>query len=163
MAVSSQDLDWEREVKGHVVARNRRARFEYEVGDLLEVGLSLLGSEVKALREGHCKIEEAYVLVEKGQLYIRGLYIGPYKMASIQNHDPFRRRKLLAKKKEIERLAIAVERKGFSLLPLEIYFTRGLAKMSIALGKGKKSADKRETIKKRDVEREIASKLKGRG
>lgn len=83
-----------------IVAQNKKARFEYEIGDLLEVGISLVGSEVKALREGHCKVEEAYVLAEKGQLYIRGLYIGPYKMASIQNHEPFRKRKLLAKKKK---------------------------------------------------------------
>lgn len=146
-----------------MVAKNRRARFEYEILDVLEVGMSLLGSEVKALREGHCKVEEAYVLAEKGQLWIRGLYIGPYKMASIQNHDSFRKRCLLAKKKEIKSLAAGVDKKGLSIIPLELYFKGGLAKMAIALGRGKKVADKRETIKQRDATREIAKQFKNRG
>lgn len=147
-------------VSKEIIVKNRRASFDYEILEVLETGMALRGSEVKALRARHVRIEESYVLIEGGELYLRQLYIGPYEMANIQNHDPLRRRKLLARKREIASLAQQVERKGLTMVVLELYFKRGLAKALIAVGRGKKVADKRETIKKRDAEREIQRQMK---
>ncbi len=145
------------------VAQNRRARFEYEILDTFEAGLVLTGSEVKSLRNGRANITDAFGIVTNGELWLLNCHIPPYEQGGYSNHDPVRTRKLLLHRREIERLIGAVERQGQTLVPLELYFTpRGHAKVRLALAKGKKAHDKRETIKEREAQREIARALRAR-
>lgn len=138
------------------IARNKRARHDYELVDQWEAGIVLTGSEVKSLRGGRASLADAYGIVRDGQLFLLNCHIAPYDHGGYVNHDPTRTRKLLLHKAEIRRLIGAVERKGLTLVPLELYFIRGLAKVSIALGRGKKLHDKRDDERKRDAEREMA-------
>jgi SsrA-binding protein len=144
------------------IARNRRARHDYAIIDTYEAGLVLTGSEVKSLREGKANLSDAYGIVRNGEIYIINLHISVYERASYNNHEPTRTRKLLLHKREIGRLIGAIERQGLTLIPLELYFKRGIAKVSIALGKGKKQHDKREDAKARDADREIARAVRTR-
>lgn len=147
-----------------VVAENRKARFSYEITDTLEAGLVLTGTEVKSLREGQANIQESYASAEDGEIWLINSYIPEYFAGNRFNHEPRRRRKLLLSKREMSRLAQAVDREGMTMVPLKMYFNeRGLAKLQIAVGKGKKLHDKRETEKKRDWNREKARLLKERG
>jgi SsrA-binding protein len=143
-----------------LVAQNRKARFDYHVEEVLEVGLVLTGPEVKSLRAGKASLGEAFAKVKDGELYLLGAHITPYGHARPEGQDPVRERKLLAHKKEIKRLLGKVKEKGMSLVPLAIYFKGGRAKMELALARGKKSHDKREDIKKREQEREMRKALK---
>lgn len=146
------------------VAENRKARFAYEVQDTLEAGLALTGTEVKSLREGQANIQESYATVEGGELWLINSYVPEYSAGNRFNHEPRRRRKLLVSRRELARLAQAVEREGMTIVPLRLYFNeRGIAKLQIALARGKKLHDKRETVKKRDWSREKARLLKERG
>lgn len=138
------------------VARNKRARHDYHILDTWEAGLVLTGTEVKALREGKANIGDAYGVVRDGEVYLLNMHISPYERGGYANHDPQRTRKLLLHRKEIRRLIGAVEREGLTLVPLEVYFRKGIAKVALALGKGKKLHDKRETERRRDADREIA-------
>lgn len=138
------------------IARNKRARHDYEILDTWEVGIVLQGTEVKSLREGKANINDAYGIVRDGEVLLLNLHIAPYERGGWTNHEPTRTRKLLLHKREIRRLIGAVEREGLTLVPLELYFKRGIAKVTLALGKGKKLHDKRETARKRDAEREMA-------
>ncbi|MDQ2089855.1 SsrA-binding protein SmpB [Marimonas arenosa] len=134
-----------------VIAENRRARFDYAIEDDLECGIVLHGSEVKSLREGTANIAESYAHVDDGELWLVNSYIAPYEQAKMFPHDERRRRKLLVSKKELARLWNATQRKGMTLVPLVLYFNhRGIAKLKIGIGKGKKAHDKRETQAKRD-------------
>jgi SsrA-binding protein len=134
-----------------VAAHNRRARHNYEIGDTLEAGIVLTGSEVKSLREGRATIAESYAKAENGEIWLINAHIPEYKQAGPFNHEPTRPRKLLLKNREIAKLIGATERAGMSLVPLKLYFNnRGIAKLEIGLGKGKKHYDKRETEKNRD-------------
>ena len=134
-----------------VIAENRRARYDYALEDDLEVGIVLMGSEVKSLRTGQANIAESYVSVEDGELWLTNAYISRYEQAKTFGHEERRRRKLLASKKEVSRLWQAVSRQGMTVVPLVLYFNhKGLAKMKIALAKGKKTVDKRATEAKRD-------------
>ncbi len=134
-----------------VIAENRRARYDYALEDDLEVGVVLMGSEVKSLRTGQANIAESYVSVEDGELWLTNAYISPYAQAKTFGHEERRKRKLLASKKEVARLWQAVSRQGMTIVPLVLYFNhKGLAKMKIALAKGKKTVDKRATEAKRD-------------
>ena len=135
------------------IARNRRARHDYHILETWEAGLVLTGTEVKALREGKANIGDAYGIVKDGEVWLLNLHISPYERGGYANHQPDRTRKLLLHRKEIRRLIGAVERQGLTLIPLEIYFKRGVAKVALALGKGKKAHDKRETIKEREAAR----------
>ncbi|KFB10594.1 SsrA-binding protein SmpB [Nitratireductor basaltis] len=147
-----------------VVAENRKARFSYEITDTLEAGLVLTGTEVKSLREGQANIQESYASAEGGEIWLINSYIPEYFAGNRFNHEPRRRRKLLLSKREMSRLAQAVDREGMTMVPLKMYFNeRGLAKLQIAVGKGKKLHDKRETEKKRDWNREKARLLKEKG
>ncbi|MFN3892453.1 MAG: SsrA-binding protein SmpB [Beijerinckiaceae bacterium] len=148
-----------------IVADNRRARYEYEVGDTLEAGISLTGSEVKSLRTGKATIAESYVGVNrKGDVELINANIPEYLQANRMNHEPRRPRRLLLKAREIARLAQGVEREGMTIVPLKLYFNaKGRAKLEIALAKGKKLHDKRETEKQRDWGREKARLLRDRG
>lgn len=134
-----------------VAAHNRRARHNYEIGDTLEAGIVLTGSEVKSLREGRATIAESYAKAEHGEIWLINAHIPEYKQAGPFNHEPTRPRKLLLKNREIAKLIGATERAGMSLVPMKLYFNnRGVAKLEIGLGKGKKHYDKRETEKNRD-------------
>ncbi|RMD95027.1 MAG: SsrA-binding protein SmpB [Alphaproteobacteria bacterium] len=147
-----------------VVAENRRARHDYAIEDDLEVGIALQGSEVKALREGKANIAEAYATVEDGELWLVNSYIGPYEQAKTFGHEERRRRKLLAKKKEIARLWDATRRKGMTLVPLVLYFNhKGIAKLKLGIARGKKLHDKRETEARRDWNRQKQRLLRERG
>ena len=147
-----------------VVAENRRARHEYFIKDVIEAGLVLTGTEVKALREGKANIAESYASPEDGALWLINANIPVYSAGNRQNHEPKRSRKLLLHKKEIARLSQAVERKGFTLIPLRLYFNdRGLAKLEIGIGQGKKLHDKRATSKDRDWSRQKQRLLRDRG
>jgi len=144
------------------IAKNRRARHDYTIIDTWEAGLVLTGSEVKSLREGKANLSDAYGIVRDGEIYIINLHISVYERASYNNHEPTRTRKLLLHKREIGRLIGAIERQGLTLIPLELYFKRGIAKVAIALGKGKKQHDKREDAKAKDADREIARAVRTR-
>ncbi|MGN6141988.1 MAG: SsrA-binding protein SmpB [Mesorhizobium sp.] len=147
-----------------VAAENRKARFNYEVLDTLETGLVLSGTEVKSLRGGHANIQESYASFEGGELWLINSYLPEYLQANRFNHEPRRRRKLLVSKRELARLAQGVEREGMTLVPLKIYFNdRGRAKLLLAVARGKKLHDKRESEKQRDWNREKGRLLKERG
>ncbi|MCQ2004782.1 SsrA-binding protein SmpB [Rhizobium sp. NRK18] len=149
---------------GRIVAENRKARFNYEIVDTYEAGLVLTGTEVKSLREGKANIAESYASDEDGELWLINSYLPEYLQANRFNHEPRRRRKLLLNKREINRLRAAVNREGMTLIPLKVYFNdKGRAKMELALGKGKKLHDKRETEKQRDWNRQKSRLLKDHG
>jgi SsrA-binding protein len=138
------------------IARNKRARFDYEILDTWEAGLVLTGTEVKSLRDGRANISDAYGIVKDGEVFLLNLHISQYERGGYTNHEPARTRKLLLHRKEIRRLIGAVERQGLTLVPLELYFKNGVAKVALALGKGKKLHDKRDTERSKDAEREMA-------
>ena len=147
-----------------VVADNRRARFNYEIGDTFEAGIVLTGSEVKSLRAGKATIAESYADARGGELWLINSNIPEYLQASRFNHAPKRARKLLLQKREINRLVGAVEREGMTIVPLKLYFNeKGRAKIEIALARGKKLHDKRETLKKRSWERERGRLMRRKG
>ena len=142
------------------VARNPRATYDYHLLDQWEAGIVLTGTEVKSLRNGKASIKEAFALLRNGEVWLEGMHITPYEQGNRWNPAPVRARKLLMHKREIERLIGGVEQKGFTLVPLEIYFSNGRAKVAIALAKGKKNHDRREDIKRRLADREVARALK---
>lgn len=148
----------------HTVCRNRRASHRFEVLEKLECGLALLGTEVKSLREHNVSIEEAYARVDGRELWLIGCHIGAYKFGHAANHEPLRPRKMLVHKREIAKLKSRVELKGQTLVPLSIYFSdRGVAKVSLGVVRGKKTADKRQDMKARDAKRDIERAMrKGR-
>ncbi|NKM53277.1 SsrA-binding protein SmpB [Rhizobium anhuiense] len=151
-------------VVNKVVAENRKARFNYDIIDTYEAGLVLMGTEVKSLREGKANIAESYASDEGGEIWLINSYLPEYLQANRFNHEPRRRRKLLLSGREIHRLRSAVNREGMTLIPLKIYFNdRGRAKMELALAKGKKLHDKRESEKERDWNRQKSRLLKDNG
>lgn len=147
-----------------IIAENRRARRDYFIEDVIEAGIMLTGTEVKALREGQAMIAESYASPEDGAIWLVNATIPEYSAGNRQNHEPKRRRKLLLHKREIARLVQAVERKGFTLTPLKLYFNeRGVAKLELGLAQGKKLHDKRDTVKDRDWSRQQQRLLRDRG
>jgi SsrA-binding protein len=147
-----------------LVAENRRARFDYLIEETFEAGISLLGSEVKALRAGRANIAESYASPERGELFLVNAYIPEYAPAARFNHEPRRARKLLVRKRELNKLMGAVERDGRTLVPLKLYFNeRGRAKLELALARGKKTHDKREALKDRDWKRQQGRLLRDKG
>lgn len=144
------------------IAKNRQARHDYHILETWEAGVVLTGTEVKALREGKANISDAYGVVKSGEIFLLNLHISPYERGGYTNHEPTRTRKLLLHRKEIRRLIGAVERDGLTLVPLELYFKKGIAKVALALGKGKKLHDKRETERQRDADREMARAVRTR-
>ncbi|HVL30116.1 MAG TPA: SsrA-binding protein SmpB [Sphingomicrobium sp.] len=150
--------------KAKVVAENRRARFDYFVEERLEAGIELQGTEVKALRGGEGSIAESYALVEADEVFLINSHIPEYSHGNRMNHEPRRRRKLLLKAREIARLHGAITRQGLTLVPLSIYFNAaGRAKVELAVARGKKAHDKRDTIKERDWKREQGRIMRARG
>jgi SsrA-binding protein len=147
-----------------VVADNRKARFNYEIGEVVEAGIALTGTEVKSLRTGRATIAESYADAKNGEIWLINANIPEYGQASHFNHAPKRPRKLLLHKRQIHKLAIAVEREGMTIVPLRVFFNeKGRAKIDIALGRGKKLHDKRETEKKRSWEREKGRLMRLKG
>jgi len=143
--------------------QNKKARYNYEVIEKLETGITLTGTEVKSLREGRASLEEAFARIVGGEIFLYGFRIDPYSHGNAMNHDPVRARKLLLHRREINKLAPKVVLRGQTLVPLSLYFNdRGLAKVSLALVKGKTHRDKRQDVKKRDHEREMARAMRGR-
>ncbi|MCC6317723.1 MAG: SsrA-binding protein SmpB [Gemmatimonadaceae bacterium] len=144
------------------VARNRQARHEYQILETWEAGIVLAGTEVKSLREGKANISDAYGIVRDGEVYLLNMNISPYERGGYVNHEPTRLRKLLLHQREIRRLIGGVERQGLTLVPLEVYFRNGRAKVRLALAKGKKLHDKRDDSRRRDAEREMARAFRRR-
>ena len=145
-----------------IITTNRRARHEYHLEGETEAGMVLTGSEVKSLRLGHVQLQEAFVTITNEGMELRNVYIAPYEMGGYANHEPNRERRLLLHKKEIERFRKGIEQKGFTIVPLRMYFKNGRAKVEIALGKGKKLYDKRHDLAARDVQRNLDRLMKER-
>ena len=142
-----------------VVATNRKAFHEYHILETFEAGVQLKGSEVKSIREGKASLKQAYILIRKGEAWLKGSHIASYSHTGIEGHEPVRDRKLLLHKKEIQRIGSKLAEKGLTAVPTKLYFKGGLIKLEFGLAKGKKLYDKRETKKKRDVERDIQRAL----
>lgn len=138
-----------------IIVRNRKARHEYEILETLEAGLALKGPEVKSLRAGDVSLREAFARIEDGEAWLHQMHVKPYDAANRWNAEPTRRRKLLLRSREIRRLGAEVEQKGLTLVPLDLYFRRGYAKVTLALGRGKKRHDKRAKKKRQTHEREM--------
>jgi SsrA-binding protein len=145
-----------------VVCRNKKARHDYRIDETFEAGLALVGSEVKSLREGRVTLTDAYGEVRSGEVWLVGSQVSEYPYAHARNHDPRRDRKLLMHREEIRRLAGKVREKGYSLIPLEIYFKRGRAKVALSLAKGKREYEHREDKKRQEAQREMKEAMKRR-
>lgn len=143
-----------------VIVSNRKARHEYEVLESLEAGVALTGTEVKSLRKGNANLQDAYAMIRGGEVWLVGAHISPYEYGTVTSHDPVRTRKLLLQAKQIRKLRSRVAEKGLTLIPLAFYFKGPFAKVEIALARGKKLYDKRESIKKRDEERDLRQRMK---
>lgn len=143
-----------------LIANNKKAYHDYFIEDKYEAGIELAGTEVKSIRMGKCSIKEAFVRIEKGQVYIYGMHINPYEKGNIFNKDPLRVRKLLLHRLEIRRLNAKIAQKGYTLVPLQVYFKGSLVKVEIGLARGKKLYDKREDMAKKDARREVQREFK---
>jgi SsrA-binding protein len=144
-----------------ILSKNQRAFFDYFLSDFLEVGLMLTGTEIKSVREGGAVLSDSYVIIKNHELWILNMHIAPYKRGNIFNHEPLRTRKLLLHKAEIARFAKSTREKGLTIMPTKLYLAKGVAKLEIALAKGKKNYDKREAIKKRELSRKLDKAIKG--
>ncbi|MBP3291448.1 MAG: SsrA-binding protein SmpB [Clostridia bacterium] len=138
-----------------LIAENRKARHDYFVEDTYEAGIVLVGCEVKSIRQGQVNLRDSFAIIKNGEVFAVGMHIAPYQMGSYFNHDPRRNRKLLLNKAEIRKLKAKVEQKGYTLVPLKIYFKDALVKVELGLCKGKETHDKRESIKRREEDRKI--------
>ena len=143
-----------------LIANNKKVYHDYFIEETYEAGIVLHGTEVKSLRMGKCSIKEAFLRIEDGEMFIYGMHISPYEKGNIFNKDPLRTRKLLLHKSEIMKLVGKVKERGYTLVPIEVYFSKGRAKMKIGLAKGKKLYDKREDIAKKDMKREAEREFK---
>jgi SsrA-binding protein len=146
----------------HPIADNRKARHDYHVFDTYEAGVVLLGTEVKAIREGRVNLRDSYGKIEAGEVFLHNLHISPYSHRGYAEHEPLRRRKLLLNKREIRKLIGKMVERGFTLVPVRMYFRKGLVKVTVGIAKGKKTYDKRETLKRRQVDRETRALVKER-
>jgi SsrA-binding protein len=148
------------ETKRKVVATNRKARHDYELLDTYEAGLVLTGSEIKSVRDNRVSLREGYVQPRDGELWLLNVHIAPYEQAGVFGHDPLRPRKLLLHRREIDRIIARVQEKGLTIVPTVMVLTRGLAKLEIAIARGKKQYDKRQTLRKRETQRQIERSLR---
>jgi SsrA-binding protein len=139
----------------NIVTKNRKAWHDYTIDEEIEAGMVLLGTEVKSLRGGRANLKDAYGRIEKGELFVHQMHISPYPFAHYDNHEPLRPRKLLLHKSELRRLEAKIREKGFSVIPLKIYFKHGKAKITLGLARGKRKYDKRQAIKAREMKREM--------
>lgn len=143
-----------------IISDNKKARFNYTLEDTLEVGMVLTGSEVKSLRDGACQLKDSYIIIQNDELFLVNAHISHFKASSYNNHEPERKRKLLAHRSEIERLDHKVTASAYTIVPTKIYFKKGRVKLEIALAKGKKQHDKRQSLKSSDAKREIDRAMK---
>ncbi len=162
MAPSEGGKKRERPEGPRVLSANRKARYDYHIEETYEAGIALMGSEVKSVRQGRANLRDSYAAFERGELFLHNCHISPYLAASRFNPDPLRSRKLLMRGEEIRRLIGKVEEKGLTLVPLRLYLKGRLVKVEIALARGKKQYDRREDIKEREAEREVARMSRGR-
>ena len=139
---------------------NKRAKFDYFVEEEYEAGIVLTGTEIKSVRNGHCNIKDCYGIVKSNEVFLLNMFIGQYKEGNIFNHSETRSRKLLLHKKEIKKIATAIEQNGLTLVPLKLYFKENKLKVLLGVCRGKKTFDKRETMKERDIKREVEKNLK---
>jgi SsrA-binding protein len=146
-----------------IIAQNKTARLNYFIDDTYEAGIALVGTEVKALREGKANLKDSYALVKDGEVFIHEMHISPYTFGNRSNHDPLRVRKLLLHKGEIKRLYGRSREKGLALIPLKVYFKNGKIKVEVGVGRGKRLYDKRESLKNKEDRREIDRGLRGKG
>jgi SsrA-binding protein len=153
----------ERQKAQRIVADNRKAFFDYHVLETVEAGIALLGTEVKAIREGRVNLRDSYARLENGEIWLLNVHISPYSHTGYAHHDERRQRKLLLHKHEIMKLAGRVQEKGLTLVPLQLYFKGGRLKLALGLVKGKQAPDKRETIRRRETDRETRAAIKARG
>lgn len=151
-----------REAAQQVVAENRKAAYDYHLLDTYEAGVVLLGTEVKSIREGRVNLRDSYARIEGGELWVHNIHISPYSHRGYADHEALRRRKLLLHADELRRLVGKVEEKGMTLVPVRMYFKNGRVKIAVCLAKGKKDYDKRETIRRREVDRETRAAVKER-
>jgi SsrA-binding protein len=152
----------DREKAQRIVADNRKALHDYHVLDTWEAGVALLGSEVKAIREGRVNLRDSFARVDRGEVWLMNVHISPYSHTGYAHHEERRQRKLLLHRHEIEKMAGQVHEKGLTLVPLQMYFNKGRVKVALALVKGKQAHDKRETIRRREIERETRAAVKAR-
>lgn len=150
------------EEKQKLIARNRKARHDYEIVDTYEAGVVLVGTEVKSLRLGKAQLKDSYASIEADELWLHHMHISPYEQGNIQNHDPTRKRKLLLHRQELRKLKIRLEERGYTLVPLAIYFKGKVAKIELGLARGKKLHDKRQAIGEREAKREMDRRMKER-
>lgn len=143
-----------------IITQNRKARFEYTILETYECGIVLAGTEVKSIRNGHVNLKDSYAVIRNGEVFVCGMHVSPYEHGNIFNQEPLRDRKLLLHRSEIRKLIGYIQQKGFTLVPLELYFLRGKVKVLLGVAKGKKLYDKREAIAKKDSQREIDRQLK---
>ena len=144
------------------VAQNRKARHDYFIEETLECGIELFGTEVKSLRNGACNLKDSYAEIRNGEIFVQNMHISPYEQGNIFNHDPLRRRRLLLHKAEITKLFSKTREKGFTLVPLKIYFKKGRAKMELALVSGKHNYDKRQALAEKAVKRDVERAMRDR-
>jgi SsrA-binding protein len=150
-------------MSGRTIAENKKARFDYLIEDTIEAGIALKGTEVKSLRVGAIQLKDSYAKIERSEVYLVGCHIAPYTAGNRFNHKPERVRKLLLRKREIKRMIGKVTERGFTLIPLKVYFNdRGIAKVLLGLGKGKAKQDKRQDIRERDLDRDARREVFGR-
>ncbi len=145
-----------------IICQNRKAYHDYHIEETIEAGLLLLGTEVKSLGEGRANLKDSYVIIKGGEAFLLNCHISPYSHGNIMNHDPLRTRKLLLHKEQINSLAGKVNMKGYTLIPLKLYFKNSFAKLEIGLAKGKRLFEKRESIKEREARREIEKAVKNK-
>ncbi|SNU05658.1 SsrA-binding protein [Lachnospiraceae bacterium] len=143
-----------------LIANNKKAYHDYFIDEVYEAGIELVGTEVKSLRQGNCSIKESYISIDKGEVYIIHMHINPYEKGNIFNKDPLRKRKLLLHRSEINKLAGKTKEKGYTVVPLRVYFSKSLVKVEIGLARGKKLYDKRESLAKNDQKREAERDFK---
>lgn len=146
--------------EGKLIAQNRKARYDYTILDTIEAGIVLQGTEIKSIRAGRINLKDGYASIRDGEIWLVNVHISPFEQGNQFNHDPVRPRKLLMKKKQIDRLIGEVKQGGITLVPLKVYIKNGFAKVLIGLAKGKKQYDKRETIKRRDQDRQLRRAIK---
>lgn len=154
--MSKQGKAAEKSSGSEVIATHRRARFDYELLETFEAGIELLGPEVKSLRQRRASLSEAYAAERRGQIYLLHMHIAPYEQAGRENPEPRRDRRLLLHRREIRRIAAALAEKGLTLVPLRLYWKQGRAKVELALARGKRNYDKRQAIRRRESDREVA-------
>lgn len=140
---------------------NRKARYDYEIIEKYESGIVLTGTEIKSIRKGNANLKDSYAIIKNGEIFLLNMYISEYKEGNIFNHDETRTRKLLLNKKEINKISDKISIKGFTLVPIRLYFNNGKAKIELAVARGKHTYDKKDAIKQRDIERELKKSLKG--